>query len=216
MVGPTDSARPALRSVNVGRARTVIWRDRPVTTAIWKDPVAGPVAIAGVNLDGDDQADRRVHGGRDKAVYAYATEDYAWWTRELAAPLAPGTFGENLTTVGIDLTASCIGDRWHVGSAVLEVAQPRSPCFKLGIRMGDDSFPGRFEAARRPGAYLRVIVEGVVTAGDTIDVRAAEPPAVPIGALVADTIAPDVLRRIAGDPRVPDGWRRAAARSHGA
>jgi MOSC domain-containing protein YiiM len=166
--------------VNVGLPRTVEWRGRAVTTAIWKEPVDGRVALRRVNLVGDDQADRRVHGGIDKAVYAYASEDYEWWAPR-TGPLAPGTFGENLTTVGIDVTGSRIGDRWHIGPAVLEVAQPRSPCFKLGIRMGDDAFPVRFAAARRPGAYLRVIVEGDVAAGDAIAVEPAARPALSIG-----------------------------------
>lgn len=203
---------PVLLAVNVGRPRTVEWRGRPVTTAIWKEPVEGPVAIQGVNLAGDDQADRRVHGGPDKAVYAYAAEDYEWWGRT-TGPLDPGTFGENLTTIGIDVTGSHIGDRWRVGSAVLEVAQPREPCFKLGIRMNDDAFPGRFERAGRPGAYLRVIVPGTVAAGDTIDVETAEAPALSIGSLVTGELGEDVLRMAADDPRVPEGWRRVAARA---
>ena len=95
-----------------------------MTTAIWKEPVAGPVRVDGVNLHGDDQADRRVHGGPDKAVYAYSVEDYAWWATTHRA-LAPGTFGENLTTSGIDLNECQPGDRWRVGTTLLEVAQPR-------------------------------------------------------------------------------------------
>lgn len=199
-------------SVNVGAPRTVEWRGRTVTSAIWKQPVDGPIAVAGVNLAGDDQADRRVHGGSDKAVYAYATEDYDWWAVTLG-PLAPGTFGENLTTTGIALTGAHIGDRWRVGSAVLEVAQPRQPCFKLGIRMGDDTFHGAFEVARRPGVYLRIVVAGAITAGDPIDVEPAAPPAVAVASLVEDEIDGEVLRLAAADPRVPKGWRDAAARA---
>jgi len=183
-----------------------------VRTAIWKEPVSGPVPLAGVNLAGDDQADRRVHGGPDKAVYAYSLEDYAWWEGELGS-IAPATFGENLTTVGIDLRAARIGDRWRVGSAVLEVSQPRRPCFKLGIRMNDESFPGRFERARRPGAYLRIVQEGMVEQGDTIELIPADPPAVEVVRLVDDEIADDVLRLAVDDARVPDGWRRIAART---
>jgi MOSC domain-containing protein YiiM len=183
-----------------------------VTTAIFKEPVEGPVAVHGVNFDGDDQADRRVHGGPDKAVYAYAAEDYEWWAAT-TGPLAPGTFGENLTTVGIALNECNIGDRWHVGSAVLEVAQPRSPCFKLGIRMDDDTFPGRFTTARRPGVYLRVVVAGAVTAGDPIEVEPARQPALAIGALVDPDVTDEVLRRVADDTRVPEGWRRSAERA---
>ena len=198
-------------SVNVGTPRTTEWGGRLVTSGIWKEPVDGPIAVAGVNLAGDDQADRRVHGGPDKAVYAYAVEDYDWWAQQLG-PLRSGTFGENLTTRGIDLNASTIGDRWRVGSALLEVSQPRSPCFKLGMRMGDESFPGRFGAARRPGCYLRIREAGLVTAGDHIEVERAEPPAIAIGSLAGDDVEADVLRRLVEDPRVPDGWRRSAAR----
>jgi MOSC domain-containing protein YiiM len=199
-------------SVNVGVPRTVEWRGRMVTSAIWKQPVDGPITVAGVNLAGDDQADRRVHGGPDKAVYAYATEDYEWWAATFG-PLAPGTFGENLTTAGIDLTASHIGDRWRVGSTVLEVAQPRQPCFKLGIRMGDDTFPGTFEVARRPGVYLRIVAPGSISVGDAIDVDPATPPAVAVAALVEESIDVAVLRLAADDDRVPTGWRKAAARA---
>jgi MOSC domain-containing protein YiiM len=201
-------------SLNVGLPRTVPWRGRQVTTAIWKQPVDGPVALHGVNFDGDDQADRRVHGGDDKAVYAYATEDYDWWSTSVGA-LAPGTFGENLTTTGIDLRASLVGDRWHVGSAVLEVAQPREPCFKLGIRMDDDTFPGRFAEADRPGAYLRIVTPGTVTAGDTIEVHPAAPPAIPIRSLLADWDDRAFVELVATDPRVSANWRRSAARALG-
>ncbi len=203
---------PRVVSVNVGLPRTVEWDGRLVTSGIWKEPVSGPIRVAGVNLDGDDQADRRVHGGPDKAVYAYSVEDYAWWEPLLGA-LAPGTFGENLTTTGVDLNTACIGDRWRVGSALLEVAQPRKPCFKLGMRMNDASFPGTFERGRRPGAYFRIIEEGVVQQGDAIDVRTADPPAIEIRSLVDDEIDVDGLLFVLRDPRVPEGWRRAAARA---
>jgi MOSC domain-containing protein YiiM len=174
----------ALVSVNVGRPRIVEWQGRTVMSAIWKDPVDGPIRVDGVNLAGDDQADRRVHGGLDKAVYAYASEDYDWWAAS-AGRLAPGTFGENLTTAGIDVNESVLGDRWHVGSAVLEVTQPRMPCFKLGMRMGDPGFPARFLAAGRPGTYLRIVVPGTVASGDSIVVERASVPAATIGSLVA-------------------------------
>lgn len=157
-----------VRSVNVGAVRVVEYRGREATTAIWKDPVAGPVAVRGVNLAGDDQADRRFHGGADKAVYAYAVEDYDWWGGELGTTPAPGTFGENLTVEGIDLTEAVAGERWLVGTAVVEVCQPRTPCWKLGLRMGDGRFPARFDAAGRPGAYLRISREGEVSAGDEV------------------------------------------------
>ncbi|MGH8925290.1 MAG: MOSC domain-containing protein [Acidimicrobiia bacterium] len=212
MEAATSGSFPALLSVNVGRPRTIEWRGRQVTTAIWMEPLEGSVRIEGENLVGDEQADRRVHGGADKAVYAYAAEDYDWWSTS-TGPLTPGTFGENLTTTGIDLSACQIGDRWYVGSAVLEVAQPRSPCFKLGIRIDDETFPERFAAAQRPGVYLRIIVPGAVTQGDAILVSPTEPPAVTIGSLVDDDVSEHVLRAAAADARVPHGWRRAATRS---
>ena len=160
-----------LVSVNVGVPRTVEYGGRTVTTAIWKRPVTGRVEVRAVNLDGDGQADRSVHGGVDKAVYAYAQEDYEWWGVELGTEaLEPGTFGENLTVVGIDLNATEVGERWRVGTALLEVSEPRFPCFKLGIRMGDARFLKRFAAARRPGTYLRIREEGDLGAGDLIEV----------------------------------------------
>ena len=200
-----------VRSVNVGLPRQVEWRGQTVTTAIWKEPVAGAIRVEGVNLVGDDQADRRVHGGADKAVYAYATEDYDWWSAKVG-PLGPGTFGENLTTSDVDLTGAFVGDRWHVGSAVLEVSQPRTPCFKLGIRMGDDTFTRTFALAGRPGAYLRIIQPGLIGAGDQIRVVPAVSPSISVGALAAGNLTTDELAAISADDRVPGGWRRAADR----
>ncbi|HMA37358.1 MAG TPA: MOSC domain-containing protein, partial [Chloroflexia bacterium] len=124
----------------------------------------------GVNLAGDDQADRTVHGGPDKAIYVYAADDTAWWEQTLGRALGPGAFGENLTLAGVRVTAAVIGERWAIGSTVLEVAQPRVPCWKLGARMGDPAFPPRFAAAGRPGAYLRIVEPGDVGAGDAVRV----------------------------------------------
>jgi MOSC domain-containing protein YiiM len=159
-----------VETVNVGRPRAVQVNGRRVVTAIWKSPVEGRVALRRTNLDGDVQANRKVHGGPDKAVYAYAAEDTEWWEAELGATLGAGAFGENLTVRGLPVSEAVIGERWAVGSALLEVAQPRLPCSKLGVRMGDPRFPKRFGAARRPGAYLRVVEEGEIGAGDRIDV----------------------------------------------
>src|SRR3954454_16990287 len=111
-----------------------------------------------------------MHGGPDKAVYAYGAEDTEWWEAELGRPLGPGAFGENLTTRGLPVSEAVIGERWAVGTALLEVAQPRLPCFKLGLRMGDPGFLKRFAAAGRPGAYHRVVREGEIAAGDRIEV----------------------------------------------
>jgi MOSC domain-containing protein YiiM len=198
-------------SVNVGAVREVRWRGEIVTTAIWKNPVAGRVAIRGVNLDGDDQADREVHGGKDKAVYAYAREDYDAWRDRHGVDAAPGLFGENLTVEGVDLVHALVGERWEVGSALLEVAQPRLPCFKLGIRMGDPRFPKRFQAEGRMGAYLRIIREGDVGAGDAIAIVSRPEHGVTLADMVAalhDRSKVDALARV---PDLPSFWRRVAA-----
>ncbi len=158
-----------LISVNVGMPRTLAQGDRTVTTGIFKEPVAGPVFLRRLNLDGDGQADLRVHGGEYKAVYVYPLEHYAFWAGELGRDgFSCGQFGENFTITGLLEDAVCIGDEFQVGEARVQVSQPRSPCFKLGIRMGDDQFPARFAAANRTGFYLRVLEEGVVTVGDAI------------------------------------------------
>jgi len=165
-----DLAEGVVVSVNVGRPRPVERDGKPASTAIWKSPVTGRVAARGVNLAGDEQADRAVHGGHDKALYAYSIEDTRWWERELGRAIGPGGFGENLTVEGLDLIASVVGERWDVGTAVLEVSEPRLPCWKLGLRMGDASFPKRFTRAVRPGTYLRIVEAGDIGAGDVVRV----------------------------------------------
>jgi MOSC domain-containing protein YiiM len=135
-----------------------------VRTAIWKSPVPGRVGVRGVNVEGDEQADRRVHGGEFKAVYAYAVEEIRRWESELGRAIGPGGFGENFTTSGVDVSGARAGERWAIGSALFEVVQPRVPCFKLNLRMGDSRFGKRFTAAGRPGAYLRIVEEGEVGA----------------------------------------------------
>ena len=198
-------------SVNVGAIREVNWRGEEVTTAIWKHPVDGRVAMRGVNLVGDDQADREVHGGPDKAVYAYAREDYDAWRDRHGVETMPGLFGENLTVEGVDLVHAVVGERWEVGTALLEIAQPRLPCFKLGIRMGDARFPRRFQAEGRMGAYLRIIREGDVGAGDSIAVVARPEHDITLADMVGalrDPAKRELLRRV---PGLPAYWRRVAA-----
>lgn len=157
-------------SVNVGTVREFDYNGRPAKSAIWKSPATGRIAARGVNLDGDDQADRRAHGGSDKAIYAYAVEDARWWEQEKGRSFAYGEFGENLTTEGIDVNHALVGERWEIGTTVVEVSEPRIPCWRLGARMNDPIFPRRFAEAIRPGAYLRIVVEGSVGAGDKIQV----------------------------------------------
>lgn len=205
-----------VESVNVGVPRRYEWLGREVVSSIAKAPVAGRVAVRGVNLDGDDQADRRVHGGPDKAVYAYAAEDAAWWAAETGRDLAPGAFGENLTVAGIDLSGAVLGTRWRVGSALLAVAAPRIPCFKLGMAMGDRLFPRRFAAAGRPGAYLRILEEGDVGAGDAVAVTSVPGHGVTVGLFDAAyhrdralwaRVPPEL-----GD--LPDDWRDFVREQH--
>lgn len=130
-------------SVNVGGVREFKYDGRFAKSAIWKSPVQGQIAIRGINLDGDDQADREAHGGFDKAVYAYAIEDTLWWEKVIGGALVYGQFGENLTTEGIEVNDALVGERWQVGNM----------------------FPRRFGEAQRPGTYLRIVVKGHVGAG---------------------------------------------------
>jgi len=160
----------SLVSVNAGAVRTVEHGNATITTGIFKEPASGRVRVRGVNLDGDDQADRAVHGGPDRSLYAYSSEDYDWWCGELGHACAPGAFGENLTTLGIDVSGALIGERWRVGSALAQVTSPRIPCYKLAMKMDDPKFVRRFADALRPGAYLAIVDEGDVAAGDRIEI----------------------------------------------
>lgn len=160
---------PSLISVNVTELRELTVLDgRTVKTGLFKQPAAGPVMVRRDGLEGDSIGDRRAHGSPDQAVYAYAREDQEWWAGELGRELDEGFFGQNLTTAGVATSAAVVGERWRIGGAMLEVAGPRLPCFKLAARVGDRGFEKRFGAARRPGAYLRVIEEGPVEAGDAV------------------------------------------------
>jgi MOSC domain-containing protein YiiM len=207
-------ASPArVRSVNVGPVRDVEWRGEVVSTAIWKSPVSGRVALRGVNLAGDDQADRTVHGGPDKAVYAYAREDYEHWRTSEGLDVEPALFGENLTVEGIDLASAIVGERWSVGSTVLEVAQIRLPCFKLGIRLGDPRFPQRFQRAGRMGAYLRVVQEGDVGAGDAIEVVLRPTHGISLATMLEALDDDDQARRLPRAGYLPKFWQRVAERT---
>jgi MOSC domain-containing protein YiiM len=159
-----------LISVNVGRERT-IRTDRLEATGIFKAPVAGPVRITGLGLEGDFVGSPKHHGGPDQAVYVYGAADYAWWSRELGRELTPGAFGENLTIGGLESAPLSIGDRLRVGVVILQVTAPRIPCVTLAARMGDPRFVKRFRHAERPGLYCRVLQEGPVQARDPVTVE---------------------------------------------
>jgi MOSC domain-containing protein YiiM len=207
-----------LVSVNVGRPRQLsVRRGRPLMSAIGKAPVEGRVRVAGVNVEGDDQADRRVHGGPDKAVYAYASEDTAFWEADLGRELGVGgsIFGENLTTEGLDVSGAVVGERWRIGDVELEVCQPRLPCNKLALRMGDPTMVKRFALASRPGAYLRIVVEGELGAGDAVEVVSRPAHGVTVRE-VSDAILVDeaLLVRAASAPELPAelaAWMRSRA-----
>src|SRR5215470_2741509 len=157
-------------SINVGLPRIVIRNGEPVSTGIFKEPVAGRVMLRTLNLDGDRQADLSVHGGPEKAAYLYPSEHYEFWQRELPDMDLPwGMFGENFTTTGLRETETNIGDRFRVGSAEVMVTQPRMPCYKLGIRFGRTDIIRKFLASERTGFYLSVAKEGDVAAGDEFE-----------------------------------------------
>jgi len=199
-------------SVNVGLPREVSWRGKPVTTGIYKEPVAGPVRIGTLNLAGDRQADLRVHGGRDKAVYAYPSESYELWRDERPDLDFPwGQFGENLTTAGLLDRDVNVGDRFRVGTAELVVAQPRFPCFKLGIRMGRADFVKDFLGRGLLGFYFAVAREGEVKAGDPIVELSRDPRGFKVTEVLRlyarDRDDVDGLRRAVELEALPDGWR---------
>lgn len=198
-------------SVNLAEIRVLQRRGKPVQTGIWKLPVSGRVAAGREGLEGDRQADRRVHGGPDRAVYAYAREDYAWWEEELGRPLPAGTFGENLTLAGVEVSRAVVGERWAIGTTVLEVSSPRIPCWKLAAKMEDGRFVKRFAQARRPGSYLRVLEPGTIAAGDEVHVLERPDHAVTV-ATIADAYLHDrsLASTILAAPQLPDGWRQWA------
>jgi len=190
-------------SVNVGRPRLVVWNEQTVSTGIYKEPVAGRVVLRTLNLDGDQQADLTVHGGRSKAVYVYPTEHYSYWRDELpGAELPWGMFGENFTTEGLNESTINIGDRFGIGSAQVMVTEPRMPCYKLGIKFGRSDILRRFLASGRTGFYFSVQREGEVEAGDEVELIQRDENNV--------TVA-DITRLYARDKGDKEGMRRAIA-----
>ncbi|RZK30440.1 MAG: MOSC domain-containing protein [Hymenobacter sp.] len=199
-------------SVNVGQPQAVQWKGRTIETGIFKAPVAGPVAVLADRLAGDAQVDRRVHGGPDKAVYAYDLAHYEFWQAQLpATALPPGIFGENLTTSGLPDHAVCLGDTFAVGTAVLVALQPRLPCVKLGLRFNDEHFVKQFQAARRSGIYFGVRQPGQVQAGDALVLVERIAPGLTIQAITDQYYCPDKqadeLAALLAQPLLPAFFR---------
>jgi len=204
-----------LVSVNVGLPREVEHDGDLILTSIFKEPVAGRVRVTRLNLEGDRQSDLTVHGGRDKAVYAYPSENYASWRRELPeAELPWGVFGENLTMEGLTEDVVAIGDRIRCGTVEFAVTQPRLPCFKLGIRFGRPDMVRRFMAARRSGFYLSVLREGELGYGDPIERIPTDGERVTVRQIF-DLFLPDadpmVLEKATRLPGLPAPWRERFA-----
>ena len=210
-------------SVNVGLPREVAWRGRTIRTGIFKAPVAGSLHARTTGLEGDGQADLSVHGGRDKAVYGYPAEHYPWWREALpGAELPWGAFGENLTTGGLLEEAVHIGDRYRAGSAELVVTQPRTPCFKLGLRHDRPGLVKQLLRSGRCGFYFAVLSEGAVAAGDRIEPVALDGQRISIAdcvRLARGEGDSDLLRAAAGHPALAEVWqaqlREALARRRG-
>ncbi|MFE7120799.1 MOSC domain-containing protein [Streptomyces sp. NPDC057654] len=210
-----------LLTVNSGRPRTADYTDWDGGTGIDKRPVDGPVAVAapgpkgtgGSGVAGDAVCDRRHHGGDDQAVYAYAREDLDFWERELGRELAPGTFGENLTTAGIDVTGALVGERWRVGpDLLLEVTSPRIPCRTFAGWLEEKGWVRRFTLAGVPGAYLRVLEPGEIRAGDPVEIVHRPDHDVTVALLFrAVTTERELLPRVlaAGDALPPDAREKA-------
>jgi ferredoxin-NADP reductase/MOSC domain-containing protein YiiM len=201
-----------LLSVNVGRPREIEWQGKTVLSAIWKEAVEGPRMVRRINVDGDDQGDRRAHGGEHRAVFVYQIDSYRYWERELGRDdFTYGQFGENFTVEGLADDEVCVGDRYRIGDALFEVTQPRVTCYRVGIRMDDPAMPSLLVAHHRPGFYLRVLEEGQVEAGDEIAKVADGPERLTIAQVDALLYLPnksrDQIERALRIPALSEGWK---------
>ncbi len=203
--------------VRTGRVRPL--GPKGVPSAIDKIEVSGPVRAGTLGLAGDEQGDRRHHGGADKAIHAYALRHYQHWAAEIPAAsdrFRPGAFGENLVVEGTTEAGICLGDRWRVGEALLEVSQGRQPCWRLNLRFGLPDMARRVQATGRTGWYFRVLEPGEIAAGDVAHLTGRPHPDWPLTrvsrALYRDTLDRDALGRLAAIPGLPESWRRLALR----
>ena len=201
-------------SVNIGTPTSVDYQGKSIKTGIFKEPVKGAISVTTVNLSGDNQVDLKNHGGEHKAVYAYSSDHYLYWSDVLKIPLMkPGAFGENLTISGLDESKLNIGDQLAVGSCLLEVTQPRVPCFKLAIAFKDKNMPRLFIASNRTGAYLRVIKEGAIEAGDNAVVSKKNPFNISVHTIFRACFDKDykesvsVMEKAINIPELSEEWR---------
>lgn len=201
-----------VEAVNVGRIRPTE-HGALKRTAIDKRPVAGRVRVEPLGVVGDEIADVEHHGGLDQAVYVFAREDYAHWEAELGRPLSAGVFGENLTTVGMDVQNARIGERWRVGEALLELTDVRMPCATFAGFMGEPQWVRRFTENGVPGAYFRVLEPGTVAAGDPIEVVSVPDHEFTVGyAFRAGTTQPHLLKAMAGEPALGRSLRKRVSK----
>ncbi len=201
-----------LISLNVARPRLAVYKGQTINTGIFKQPVSGPAQLRTLNLDGDRQADLSVHGGPYKAVYAYPSEHYPFWQRELPGMELPwGMFGENFTTDGLFEGDLHVGDRLRIGSAIVVVRQPRMPCYKLAAKFQRDDMLARFLASGRSGFYFSVEQEGTVAAGDSFAFVGREPNAITIAEInrlfVREKYNRDLLEKAINSAALPESWR---------
>ncbi len=199
-----------LISVNIGTIQQLDGTKGVVLSGIFKTPVPGSINLAWSGVTGDHQADRRHHGGRDKAVNVYADEHYAYWRQQTGGPLGPGAFGENFTTEGLLEDAVCIGDTFHIGVARVQVTQPRQPCFKLAAKMRQPQFVRWVQQSGRTGFYLRVLQPGALQAGDEVVLSHRVEPAVSVAEANHTMYAPpqrDAVERLLAVAELSDSWR---------
>lgn len=202
-----------LISIQVGKPRDVSWRGKTISTGIFKDAVSGPVKVGVFGLDGDGQADLSVHGGKDKAVYAYGWDSIDWWKkRRPQQAFVPGIFGENLTFTHLDESTICAGDVFAIGTARIQAAEPRFPCFKLGIRFDDNAVISEFTESRRPGIYFRTLVAGVISPGDELKLIEEDPVRMSILEMFElynlSTKDQDNIKRLLSVKSLSSKWRR--------
>ena len=201
-----------IHSIQIGKAKDVFYMGQDIRTGIYKKQTDGPVRVTKLKLEGDEQADLRVHGGVDKAVYAYPLEHYEWWkTEKPEKEFGPGMFGENLTVTGMEESRVYIGDVYRINDVELMVTSPRMPCNKLAMKMGDPMFIKDFMQANRSGFYFRVLQEGVINPGDAIEKLSEDGHKLSISEVVSlygiEKGNKDLMQKAIASPSLPEDWK---------